>query len=75
MQNILDFEESFQPTCMTHPDTYLNKVIVGGKGGQMQLWNFSSTKLLYRFEIATVALRCIVSSPALDVVGIGLADG
>jgi hypothetical protein len=68
--------EGFTPTCLAHPDTYLNKVLVGGEGGRAQLWNFSSGKLLYEFVFASGSdVRCIASSPALDVVGIGFADG
>lgn len=27
----------FTPTCMAHPDTYLNKVVVGSEEGQLQV--------------------------------------
>ncbi len=30
----------FTPTCMAHPDTYLNKLVVGSAGGQLLLLNF-----------------------------------
>ncbi|EFJ49064.1 hypothetical protein VOLCADRAFT_59899 [Volvox carteri f. nagariensis] len=53
-------------SAMCHPDTYLNKVLVGFEGGgEMQLWNLRSGVLLYTFK----------GCPALDVVGVGLADG
>ena len=38
------------PTCMAHPDTYLNKVLVGGTSGRLQLWNFESGQMLHSFE-------------------------
>ena len=38
------------PTCMAHPDTYLNKVLVGGSSGGLQLWNFESGQMLHSFE-------------------------
>lgn len=60
---------------MAHPDTYLNKMIVGSDDGRMQLWNFSSEKCIHEFASVGAAIKCIVSSPALDVVGLGLADG
>lgn len=60
---------------MAHPDTYINKVVVGGRDGTMQLWNFASEKLLYKFNLGSSAVRCIAPSPALDVVGVGLSDG
>lgn len=35
---------------MAHPDTYVNKVVVGAQDGRMQLWNFMTGALLYTFE-------------------------
>jgi len=67
--------DDFQPTCMAHPDTYLNKVVVGGADGRLQLWNFASGQRLFEFRPARCAVRCLAASPALDVVGVGLADG
>ena len=68
--------EGFAPTCMAHPDTYLNKVVIGGIGGSLLLYNFLSGALLYTFkDVNASAVQCIVGSPALDVVGIGFADG
>ena len=67
--------EEFAPTCMAHPDTYLNKVVVASQQGTMQLWNFSKGVRLYEFSVAACAIKCLASSPALDVMGIGLADG
>lgn len=61
---------------MAHPDTYLNKVVVGGRGGRVQLWNFHSGKLLHEFRgWAGADVLCLEPSPALDVVGLGLSDG
>lgn len=71
----IQFEQTFVPTCMTHPDTYVNKILVGSEDGRMQLWNFNTTTCLYEFSSVGSAIRCIVSSPALDVVGLGLTDG
>lgn len=40
------------PSCMAHPDTYINKVLIGSssKAGQLQLWNFATQQLLHTFE-------------------------
>jgi U3 small nucleolar RNA-associated protein 21 len=65
----------FAPTCMTHPDTYVNKVLVGAADGRMQLWNFAAGRLLHEFPGWGSAVRCLKASPALDVVGIGMEDG
>ena len=68
--------EGFEPTCMAHPDTYLNKVVVGGADGRLLLYNFTTGRLLYEFTgVCSSAVRCIASSPALDVVGIGDTSG
>ena len=74
-QATVELEEGFQPTCMAHPDTYLNKVVVGGADGRLQLWNFASGQRLFEFRVARCAVRCLAPAPALDIVGAGLADG
>ena len=65
----------FLPTCMMHPDTYLNKVLIGSQEGGLQLWNVSTKKMLYEFKGWGSSVTSCVSSPALDVVAIGCADG
>lgn len=75
MQVTIDLGNDFTPTCMAHPDTYLNKVVVGSQQGSMQLWNFTTGTRLYEFKVAECAIKCLAPSPALDVVGIGVADG
>ncbi|PUZ59787.1 hypothetical protein GQ55_4G070600 [Panicum hallii var. hallii] len=67
--------DKFTPTCIMHPDTYLNKVIVGSEEGPLQLWNISTKKKLYDFKGWESPVRCCVSSPALDVVAVGCSDG
>lgn len=68
-------EGRFSPTCIMHPDTYLNKVILGSQEGTLQLWNVSTEKKLYDFKGWNSPIACCVSSPALDVVAVGCADG
>ncbi|CAI9780603.1 unnamed protein product [Fraxinus pennsylvanica] len=63
------------PSCIMHPDTYLNKVIVGSQEGSLQLWNISTKKKLYEFKGWKSTICCCVSSPALDVVAVGCSDG
>ncbi|RZC75045.1 hypothetical protein C5167_050531 [Papaver somniferum] len=65
----------FTPSCIMHPDTYLNKVIIGSQEGSLQLWNVSSKKKLYEFKGWNSSICCCVSSPALDVVAVGCGDG
>eukprot|EP00879_Flechtneria_rotunda_P017827 GHRR01018686.1.p1 GENE.GHRR01018686.1~~GHRR01018686.1.p1 ORF type:complete len:180 (+),score=43.21 GHRR01018686.1:612-1151(+) len=49
-QTIIDFGPDFKPTCMIHPDTYINKVVVGGQDGSLQLWNFVTGQLVHTFK-------------------------
>ncbi|KAH9805539.1 WD REPEATS REGION domain-containing protein [Citrus sinensis] len=79
-------DDKFTPTCIMHPDTYLNKVkfsfygfvimvIVGSQEGSLQLWNISTKKKLYEFKGWGSSISSCVSSPALDVVAVGCSDG
>ena len=71
----MDLGSGFGATCMAHPDTYLNKIVVGSSSGKLQLWNFSTGQMLCEFRLAQCSICCVVPSPALDVVAVGLADG
>lgn len=75
LQAMLELGAGFGATCMAHPDTYLDKVVIGGATGQLQLWNFTTARKLYDFKLADSAVSHIASSPALDVIAVGLADG
>ncbi|KAI4379695.1 hypothetical protein MLD38_005958 [Melastoma candidum] len=69
------FGDGFTPSCIVHPDTYLNKVIVGSHEGSLQLWNINTNRKLYDFKGWGSPISSCVSSPALDVVAVGCADG
>ncbi|ETL77972.1 hypothetical protein L917_21151 [Phytophthora nicotianae] len=71
----LSFPVGFTPTVMLHPDTYLNKVLVGSERGALQLWNIRKMKCIYEFKGWGSAVTALEQSPAVDVVSIGLADG
>lgn len=72
---MIQLPAGFRPTCMAHPPTYLNKLILGGDDGRMLLLNINSEEVLYTFAGWGSAVRCVEASPALDVIGVGLADG
>jgi U3 small nucleolar RNA-associated protein 21 len=55
--------------------TFLLQVLIGSEDGRLQLWNISSRQMVFQFDGWKSPVRCVVSSPALDVVGIGLGDG
>ncbi|KAJ7961683.1 WD40 repeat [Quillaja saponaria] len=79
-QNLAPFghmvmDKKFTPSCVMHPDTYLNKVLLGSEEGSLQLWNISTKKKLFEFRGWNSSICSCVSSPALDVVAVGCADG
>jgi U3 small nucleolar RNA-associated protein 21 len=78
------FEE---PTCLAHPDTYLNKVVVGSKAGKLGLWNFRTGKKVHEFAALAAGssgedsgggwggVTALEPSPALDVCAVGFSQG
>jgi len=72
----LKFEKSqFEITCLMHPITYLNKILLGSKQGSMQLWNIKTSKLIHTFKSFQSPITLIQQAPAIDVVGVGLENG
>ncbi len=65
----------FVPSALTHPATYLNKVLLGAPDGQLLLLNVRSGQRIYEFKGWRAPVLCLEQSPALDVVGIGHANG
>ncbi|KAG9135364.1 hypothetical protein Leryth_007141 [Lithospermum erythrorhizon] len=68
-------DHNFHPSCIMHPDAYLNKVILGSQQGFLQLWNISTKKKIYEFKGWKSTICCCVSSTAVDVVAVGCSDG
>ena len=62
---------------MAHPDTYVNKIVLGSSCGALALYNFRSGKRLHTFKSCAGAggITALAPSPALDVVAVGRADG
>jgi U3 small nucleolar RNA-associated protein 21 len=70
------FGDSFQPTVILHPSTYLNKILVGSNEGILQLWNINTHRLIHEFKPSfNSPIVCLTQSPVVDVVAIGLLDG
>jgi U3 small nucleolar RNA-associated protein 21 len=63
------------PTCCCHPDAYLNKLLLGAADGRLALVNFATGTTIHVFPGSGSGVRCLCSSPALDVVALGLVDG
>ncbi|CAH0382177.1 unnamed protein product [Bemisia tabaci] len=66
---------SFQITALCHPDTYLNKILLGSEQGEMQLWNIKTSTLIYTFAGWKSSITVLEQAPAVDVIAIGLANG
>lgn len=67
--------KNFQITTIMHPNTYLNKVLIGSKQGSLQLWNIKTSKLVHTFNGWGTSITVLEQAPAIDVVAIGMADG
>jgi U3 small nucleolar RNA-associated protein 21 len=90
--NIIDVKERavlgclqvLQPasiSCVMHPATYLNKVVIGFANGVLELWNIRSRRLVHTFSplaagaAAGAGVLCVEQSPACDVVAVGFSSG
>ena len=84
LEDSIEFEDDFVPTCMCHPPAYLNKVVIGSEDGRVQLWNVMTRRCIYTFEFPAEttssgkpddanSVVCVVASPALDVVAVGFS--
>ncbi|KAF8334258.1 Utp21-domain-containing protein [Cantharellus anzutake] len=83
--NTIEFGQGFSASCMMHPATYLNKILVGSNEGSLQLWNIATSSCIFRFEASSFrpllgklgpsAVTTLTQSPAVDIVGIGFASG
>lgn len=73
----LQFSNSdFEISTMMHPNTYLNKVLLGSKQGKLQLWNVLRGKMIAEFSHWTDAqITVLEQSTAVDVVCVGTEDG
>ena len=67
--------DQFEITAMVHPETYLNKVLIGSQQGGVQLWNLKSGKLIHTFTGWNSKITVLEQSTATDVIGVGLEDG
>ncbi|KAK8799570.1 hypothetical protein WA158_006119 [Blastocystis sp. Blastoise] len=65
----------FIPTTLCHPNTYINKVLVGSIDGQLELWNIRKGTLIMKFKGYSSGISVLENAPALDTVCVGLIDG
>ncbi|GAA5843467.1 hypothetical protein JCM9279_000759 [Rhodotorula babjevae] len=78
----LEFPDGFSATKVEHPASYLNKVVVGSKEGALAVWNVRTGSCIHTFSASALcgasppsAITAIAQSPAIDVLGVGLASG
>ena len=66
-----------RPTVLLHPDTYVNKVVIGTDAGTLLIVNVRTGRVVYQTTIHAggAAVTALAQSPVVDVVGIGCADG
>ncbi|XP_063975994.1 WD repeat-containing protein 36 [Diachasmimorpha longicaudata] len=65
----------FKITKIVHPNTYINKVLLGSDQGHLQLWNLKTIKMIYTFNGWNSPVTALEQAPAIDVMAIGLANG
>lgn len=75
----ITFPEGFTPSVMSHPATYLNKILVGSKQGGVALWNIRTCKLIHEFKNTkndpNDPVTCMEASPAVDTMVVGFGSG
>ena len=69
-------------TCIAHPDTYINKVVLGNKRGKLLLLNIVTGRIVKvlggtadDLETNDAEITFVQNSPALDVIAVGFSDG
>ncbi|KAG2084691.1 WD40-repeat-containing domain protein [Suillus discolor] len=89
LSTTIQFDIGFTATSILHPATYLNKVLVASKEGDMQLWNIRTQTCIHKFSNSLLRtlpsqqhmnslsspITALTQSPAIDVVGVGFMSG
>lgn len=77
LQLELEFDPaSFLVSAVCHPATYLNKILLGSKQGELKLFNVKSSALLHTFNHGWKSrISVLQQSTVIDIVAVGLADG
>lgn len=74
--NVIPFDDgAFKITAACQPQAYKDKCLLGSEQGHLQLWNICNEKCLFKFQGWDSKVTCLVQSPVVDVVAIGLEDG
>ncbi|XP_054162856.1 WD repeat-containing protein 36-like [Oppia nitens] len=67
--------ESFRMTCLVHPATYINKILIGSVQGSLQMWNLRTQTLIHTFSGWQSRVTRLCQAPAIDIMAIGLENG
>lgn len=73
------YSESFEGRLIIgflHPETYLNKIVIGFADGELALFNIKSKKTIHLFtDFSGQRLTSLVASPDPDIIVCGFASG
>ncbi|VBB26808.1 unnamed protein product [Acanthocheilonema viteae] len=73
---LIETSGQFDCSAITHPATYLNKVLLGSRQGTLRIINFKTGKLIHEFgKLFESEITALEQSPATDIVAIGLRNG
>lgn len=70
---VLPFD--FVVSSITHPHTYINKVLLGAKDGRCLLVNLRTKAVIHIFKPFPSPITVLEASPVVDVVAVGTQDG
>ncbi|VDM96335.1 unnamed protein product [Thelazia callipaeda] len=66
----------FDCSAITHPITYLNKILLGSKQGTLRIVNIKTGKLIHEFgKSFDSEITALEQSPAVDIIAVGLRSG
>lgn len=71
-------KESGGISCVIHPETYLNKIVIGYHcGGELQLWNIKTFKHIHSFRSSSLSggVSALSLSIHPNVIGVGYSNG
>ena len=71
----INLGRGFHPSFVMHPNTYMNKVLVGSATGKLQLWNIRTGSLIMNFKGYSSGISFMEQAPTVDIVAIGLENG
>uniref|UniRef100_A0A8R1TR68 Small-subunit processome Utp21 domain-containing protein n=1 Tax=Onchocerca volvulus TaxID=6282 RepID=A0A8R1TR68_ONCVO len=73
---LIETSGQFDCSAITHPATYLNKVLLGSRQGTLRIINIKTGKLIHEFgKIFESEIMVLEQSPAIDIVAVGLKNG